>query len=282
MSTDRLRITELVQQYAPRPFRISRNSQRSYYSMACPLPGHEGDRQHPDGSGSFSVDAGDQLFKCFGCGGQGNAYKLQQILSGDEPHQVHRPVQAPKEKKALPAPTFQGVTIDQLAQARNLDADYLRRDLYWKDVRYFDRPAIQIPYFDQDRKDPIIRYRVGLDRDPRFRWKKFAPGQTLRPYGLWTLPFIRRQGWCYLVEGETDFAAVSYYDLPVIGIPGASSYSPRWNHYFQDLDIYVWNEPGTGGSGFVQKIGAQLDRVYVVKSDYKDWCEAIAAMGAEA
>jgi hypothetical protein len=281
MAGPRIRITEMVQRYAPREYKVNHYSRRNHYSMACPLPGHDGDRQHPDGSGSFSVDETDNLFRCFGCGRAGNAYQLYRILSGaDSTRPATRPAPPPRNRPAAAPAAFQGVTIGQLSQARGLEPEFLRRELRWQDVRYCNAPAIKIPYFDEDMANPVIRFRVGLDREPRFRWQKFNKGQELRPYGLWTLPFIRRAGTCYLVEGETDFAVLSYHGFPVMGIPGATSYQAAWTRYFQGLDLLVWREPGRGGEVFVEKISLHFSKIRVVRSEYKDPCEVAQSLGA--
>lgn len=75
-------VLEVIARYAPRAMKENRGSVRGHWSMQCPLPGHA-DKQHWDYSGSFSVDESETLFYCFGCGEKGNAYQLQQFLSGN-------------------------------------------------------------------------------------------------------------------------------------------------------------------------------------------------------
>jgi hypothetical protein len=64
-------------------------------------------------------------------------------------------------------------------------------------------------------------------------------GQKLLPYGLDRLPSIRKAGWVVALEGESDPWTGWYYDLPVIGIPGAGSWRPEWADYFKGLTTYI-------------------------------------------
>ncbi|MFQ6030507.1 MAG: CHC2 zinc finger domain-containing protein, partial [Dehalococcoidia bacterium] len=151
MSTSRTStpdILEIIALYSPREYKEYRNSTRSRYRMACPLPGHEGDRQHADKSGSFSVDAAARFYKCFGCGSSGNARKLLEILSGNRP-QGRLPIppqrSAPRPRPRREKPSLQGATIEELAALKALPPTHLRDFLHWEDVDYFGTPAIAIP-----------------------------------------------------------------------------------------------------------------------------------------
>ena len=272
-------ILEIIAAYALRPF-IRNSNPRWRYQMQCPLPGHSDSAS--DG-GSFYVDETQQLFRCFGCDAKGNAFQLQQLLEGQE-HLVQFAVRAKEQPRNLrskleKAEPLQGVTIDQLAHAKSLDGDYLR-GLGWRDTFYLNVPAIKIPYYDQDGTSPLIRYRVGLDTGDRFRWEKFSPGQRLRPYGLWNIKWIRQQGYCFLVEGETDYAAISQRGVAVLGIPGASSYRSQWTPWLAGLCLCAWQEPGEGGQKFVQKLLNEFQSLEVIEApDFaKDPCALLGVL----
>lgn len=121
--------------------------------MACPFP--DRDDGTADG-GSFNVNETQQLYKCFGCDARGNSFQLQKRLGG----QGDSPLVAPLLKKgdgntrylSRKLPQLQGVTVAQLAQAKSLG---------WTDTNYGITPAIRIPYFDENGKDPLVRYRGG-------------------------------------------------------------------------------------------------------------------------
>lgn len=261
-----LRILDIIEQYAPRERKTNRNP-KNRYSMRCPLPGHESDQEHRDHSGSFSVDETQQVFHCFGCDGQGNALQLYRILAGEEPdYQSPQPPSQPRLGPQTQAQrdSFQGVTIAQLAGNKGLDPSYLRNSLGWRNSKYRGAtPAIKIPYYDENKQNPQIRYRVGLDQGDRFRWQSGAkPG----PYGLWFLPSIREMGFCILVEGETDFAALSYNDYPALGVPGARIWTHKWASYLQSLNaIYVWQEPGRAGQEFVKRLAESFFHIKVIQ-----------------
>jgi hypothetical protein len=262
-STPTRPILDIIADCAPRP--IKRNpSPRWRYQMVCPFPDH--DDGVTDG-GSFYVDQSQELYRCFGCDARGNAYQLQRLLEGqaDRPSVAARPKKGRAGSNRLPrsAPPFQGVSIEQLARAKSLDADYLKF-LGWADTTYGITPAIQIPYFDQKGNDPLIRYRVGLDQGERFRWRRFSKGQCLRPYGLWNLPWIQDQGYCFLVEGETDYAALSYRRVAVLGIPGANNYRSEWTPWLEGLHLCAWQEPGKGGDKFIQRMRSEFDSLEVI------------------
>ena len=179
-----LRVLDLISRFAPREWKESHGSARGRWSMACPLP-DDNDRQHGDGSGSFSLDASGQLWKCFGCGAGGNAFQLQAILGGgaDVGLRAQSPPRWKQPQKTRPdaaeRPTFQGVTIEQLAEAKGLSVNHLRgmgwRDTIWSDGTH----VVEIPYLDEYGGDPQIRYRVGLDQGP------FSGGRGTPNRGPW-------------------------------------------------------------------------------------------------
>jgi len=81
------KITDLIQQFVPRRVRKTSNK-RSAFTMRC--PGQDTsvsglctvfDKAESD---SFTVDAADQLWHCFACDGQGNAWQLFKILAPPE------------------------------------------------------------------------------------------------------------------------------------------------------------------------------------------------------
>jgi hypothetical protein len=277
LSNTRL-ILDIIAGHAPRIIR-NNPSPRWRYQMACPFPEHNDSTT--DG-GSFYVDATQQLYRCFGCDAGGNAFQLEQSLGGfrESPPVSLRPQKVtndtlPQSKKR---PPLQGVTIAQLAQAKSLDSDFLK-SLGWTDAIYGNTRVIRIPYFDENGKDPLIRYRVGLGQGDRFRWQRFAQGHRLRPYGLWQLQWIHSQGYCFLVEGETDYAALSHRGVAVLGIPGAGNYRPEWTPLLRELQICAWQEPGEAGAKFIQRLRYEFASIEVIAAPEfaKDPCALLGA-----
>ena len=278
-------ILDIISQYAPREHHITSNP-RSYYMMSCPLPTHD-DSQHRNHAGSFSVNKEGSLFICFGCGERGNAYQLYGLLSGDrQPRQMgtprprqRTPVPAPAPARKAVRPPLQGVTVAQLAEDKQLDLDFLFEDLSWRNTTYLGKPAISIPYPDENNGEPQVRYRVGLNEGDKFRWEK---GATPRLYGLWNLPQIKERNSVILVEGETDYATLDYHGFPVLGIPGAQNYKSEWNHFLADIEnIYAWQEPDEAGAKMIKRLQEQFPRlkVLVAPPGIKDPCEMALQAG---
>lgn len=281
--SQQLSVLDVVSRLAPRQWKELQNS-RGRYSMACPLPNHD-DRQHQDYSGSFSVDEAGQLWKCFGCGAGGNAVQLERILSGQTDADLNvqappRPQPRPPRKEKAEREQFQGVTIDQVAEAKGLDAEYLRNILGWQDTTWAGTPIVEIPYPDENSGDRQIRRRVGLDKGQRFLWKR---GAKIRPYGLWGIPVLEAAGHIIFVEGETDFATLACHGYPVQGIPGASNWKSKWEEYYCNVPKqYIWKEPGPGGEAFVAKMAESYPDILVIKSPpgIKDPTELAVQIGA--
>ena len=278
------KVLDTISRFAPRAFRRTNNS-RSRYMMPCPLPDHN-DSQHGDHGGSFSVNEAETLWICFGCGAKGNARRLHDLLSGDYlgPHvrATQNRQNATQNRHIAPAPApapknvrqpLQGVTIAELAESKHLDPDYLYEELAWRDVKYFNTSAISIPYASDSNEDVQVRFRVGLNEGDRFRWDR---GSNPRLYGLWNLENIKAQNYVILVEGETDYAMLDYHGFPVLGIPGAQNYKSEWNRHLAELrDIYVWQEPDTGGEKLVERLRDQFPNIKVLNPGpgIKDPCD---------
>jgi hypothetical protein len=198
----------------------------------------------------------------------------------------NRHIGASQTRQRTPAPArkpvrqpLQGVTIAQLAEEKQLDPDFLFDDLSWRDTTYFGKPAISIPYSDENNGDLQVRYRVGLNEGDKFRWEK---GATPCLYGLWNLPAIKERNSVILVEGETDYATLDYHGFPVLGVPGAQNFKSEWNHFLADIEnIYAWQEPDEAGAKMIERLQEQFPRlkVLVPPPGIKDPCEMALQAG---
>jgi len=268
-------VLQLIQDYAPRQYKVNPNSVRNHYSMACPLPWHD-DAEHRDHSGSFSVHVDGKVFYCHGCGEGGGSSKLYQLLTGQGEHTPipKPPKQATKTKDRTP---LSGVTLAQLADAKGLDLNYLRSDLGWKDTNWYGTPAVEIPYYGQSDQVLATRYRVGLTGD-RFRWQKDTRPQL---YGLHKLPMIKEFRHVLIVEGETDYATLDYAGFPVLGVPGASTWDDHWAYYVRGLEPYLFQEQDQGGDTLLAKLLDSKITVHVITppEGAKDATELRALLG---
>ena len=279
---EQYKVLDVISELAPREHRRTANP-RSRYMMSCPLPDHD-DSQHRDHGGSFSVNEAETLWICFGCGAKGNALRLHQLLSGEMRGPYVRPPRQQPAGTPAPAPKnvrkpLQGVTIAQLAESKGLNPDYLYEELAWRDVNYYNTPAISIPYASDSNEDVQVRFRVGLNEGDRFRWDR---GSNPRLYGLWNLENIKAQNYVILVEGETDYATLDYRGFPVLGVPGAQNYKSEWSQHLAGLrDVYVWKEPDTGGEKLVERLREQFPQIKVLipGPGIKDPCDMAMQSG---
>src|SRR5205814_7582213 len=113
-----------------------------------------------------------------------------------------------------------GVTLAEYAAAKGLPVNLLL-ELGLSDALYLNRPAVRIPYYDEQGQDVAVQYRIALDGSDRFRWRK---GSKVLPYGLWRLREARAGNNITLVEGVSDSHTLWHHDLPALGIPGASTW----------------------------------------------------------
>jgi hypothetical protein len=110
-----------------------------------------------------------------------------------------------------------GCTLAAYANAKRLPVEFLR-ELGFDQITYLGRPAIRIPYRSLDGEELAVRFRIALDGDDRFRWRK---GSKPCLYGLERLSQAREAGHLILVEGESDAQTLWLHGFPGLGLPGA-------------------------------------------------------------
>lgn len=263
-----LTIPEIMARYAPdKECKIHPNSEKAYFSYRCPNPNHPSDTFNPHKGkfGSFVVHRNGEVAKCFACELHTNALQLYRLLTGERDFPTSIPP-LPRESSPQKKPYYQfvpleGCTVAGLAKAKGLPEDFLRKMLLWQDCSYNGVNAVRMPYADENHEDHQIRYRVGLTSDDRFRWEK---GAQLRPYNLWALPFIQGQGYCILVEGETDTATLIHHNFPVLGIPGAEAWKPEWTKYLEGVQPTLWAEPDEGGRTLTRKVSTSIKDLRII------------------
>ncbi len=169
-------------------------------------------------------------------------------------------------EKSDAAEDASGLTLAQLAAAKHLPEDFL----HGLGCRDAPGPSVRIPYYDTDGSEVAVRTRLAL-RGKRFRWRT---GDRVVPYGLDRLSDARRAGWVLLVEGESDSWTGWYHGIPVLGIPGKSTWREAWASFLQGLEVYLWQEPGA--EDLVGRVAKDLPelRVIVAPADIKDISEA--------
>ena len=245
------------------------HSIKNRWGYHCMLPGHEHD-QNP----SFWVHSDCIRWNDFACGRGGGPKDLIDLMGGSDP--IPRLPEVPKPPKAAKKQreALQGCTLAQLATAKNLPVDCLRSQ-GWYDSTYAGKPAFAVPW------PGGIHYQVNLNGKPKYLWSKGSKASIL---GIDRLEEIRRGGWALIVESETDFVAGLLIGLPVMAIPGATTWRKEWAFQFQGCQIYVWKEPGPGGDALVEKLIESFWDVRVIQSPpgIKDLNELYSQAGSGA
>jgi DNA-binding transcriptional ArsR family regulator len=151
-----------------------------------------------------------------------------------------------------------GCTLEGYSEVKKLPEDFLW-GLGLRNATYLDKPAVRIPYPDEEGQGVAVRFRVSLDGAEKFKWRS---GDKSLPYGLKLLGEARRVGYAVLVEGESDCHTLWYHEIPALGIPGASSWRDGWATYLDGIEkIYAVIEPDQGGD----TLREQLTRCEVIR-----------------
>jgi len=250
-------------------------------------PAHD-DRTNP--SLSLKTENGKLLLHCFaGCrpeeivseiglemkdlfseGGGGSSIPL------NTPARLHAQCENPhsngqNERASGDARSEHGCTLKEYSEEKKLSEDFLR-GLGLRDVTYLDKPAVRIPYPDEEGQEVAVRFRTSLDGTEKFRWRS---GDKPRPYGLRLLEEARKAGYVVLVEGESDCHTLWCHEIPALGIPGASNWRDEWATYLDGIEkVYVVIEPDQGGDTLREKLiscAPIRERLHLLKlGDHKD------------
>jgi hypothetical protein len=153
--------------------------------------------------------------------------------------------------------TVQPCNLENYATSKRLPVEFLKK-LGLTGRNYQGKPAVRIPYFDENGEEIAVRFRIALEKskegDDRFRWRTGSKAQL---YGLWRLESIRKVGYVVLVEGESDTQTLWYHNIPALGIPGASNWKAEWSNHLDGIEkIYAIIEPDQGGVTLREKLCA--------------------------
>ncbi len=151
--------------------------------------------------------------------------------------------------------TLQPSNLDNYAASKGLPVQFLK-ELGLSDRSYQGKPAVRIPYFNENGEEIAVRFRTALEKskegDDRFRWRTGSKAQL---YGLWRLEGIRKAGYVVLVEGESDAQTLWYHKIPALGIPGASNWKEAWADHLEGIErVYAIIEPDQGGDTLREKL----------------------------
>jgi hypothetical protein len=175
------------------------------------------------------------------------------------------------ERASGDARSDHGCTLGEYSEQKQLPEDFLR-GLGLRNVTYLEKPAVRIPYPDEEGQETAVRFRVSLDGTERFRWRS---GDKPLLYGLRLLEEARKAGFVVLTEGESDCHTLWFYEIPALGIPGASNWRDEWASYLEGIEkIYVIIEPDHGGDTLRERLTrceAIRERLHLLElAEYKD------------
>ena len=157
--------------------------------------------------------------------------------------------------------------------AKRLPAEFLR-SVAIDESKLAGTTVLRIPYLDRQGEEVAVRFRLSLENEPRFRWRK---GDKPLPYGLWRLKQAEELGYLILVEGESDTQTLWHAGRPALGLPGAALWNEdRDAEQLDGIDtVYVVIEPDTGGAAMLAWLEHSRirERVRLVTLDAKDASE---------
>jgi MarR family len=262
---------------------VSRNGEKAM----CFCPAHD---DHHNPSLSLKAENGRLLLHCFaGCQPEDIVSKLGLgmkdlfsegggglLIPPRTPARLHAQSEKPhfngqNERASGDARSNHGCTLKDYAEQKKLSEDCLL-GLGLRDVTYKEQPAVRIPYPDEVGQEKAVRFRVSMDGTEKFRWRS---GDKPLPYGLKLLGEAREAGHVVLVEGESDCHTLWFYEIPALGIPGASNWRDEWATYLDGIEkVYAVIEPDQGGDTLREKLTgceAIRERLHLLElGEYKD------------
>jgi len=200
------------------------------YLASCPCPDHGRKRGdiHPSLHLSESPD-GTLLWKCFAGCSQDAVREALERLAGVQPAPAPTPAPRHNAERQPATPPAPPLTLTALATAKRLDAEKLRawhvREIPAGHAPEAPNGGIAIPYLTRENKQHAVRYRLALEGDNRFKWRK---GDTAILYGLWRLREWTSSDALHLCEGESDTWTLWHADLPALGVPSANIWNSEW------------------------------------------------------
>jgi putative DNA primase/helicase len=209
---------------------------------------------HDDKNPSLSVNLKTGLFKCFGCEAQGDVFEFYMLRHSCDFKAALAALARLAGVELLKSPgPHKPLTLKEFALAKKLPYDFLvsqgLSEYQYPPEIFGGCRTVNFPYKDKDGKVVSQRRRFGPGKD-KFKWKK---GDRVRFYGLWKLPKIRTEGWCLLVEGESDALTCWLNGIPCLGLPGKKTWHSCWSRLspaeqaiFESIQFYLWEEPDAG------------------------------------
>jgi hypothetical protein len=181
-------------------------SEDRVFYYCCPMPGHA------DKGWTFEVDTTTNTFECLLCipPVKGGAVEMVVGLDGISPVQA-----AGRLRRFLGEPSIPvtqrteiddfgtlmtpavGCSLQALSQAKGIPVEFLM-ECGWDDMTYSKRPAVRIPYQNENGETTSTRYRINLTGSNRFTWKTgdkpglYGLSRFEEARGIGSLPLVPR------------------------------------------------------------------------------------------
>lgn len=232
---------------------LERKSDNEY---RCACPAHQGDGANM----AVYLNPTGVRFQCYSSG-----------CSHDE----IRDALGLKDTDLLPSRT-NNLTLQDYSDAKRLSNRFLI-DLGLSTGIRGEAKCVDIPYWDISGKKCLATRQRVLEFGKQI--VKAKQGSKAHLYGLWRLSEAAENGYLVIVEGESDCHTLWDHGFSAVGVPGANcvhAIQPELDPFLQanpELKVYVFQEPGDAGQGFVDTFGEMdyRDRIQVVRLDgYKD------------
>ena len=144
-----------------------------------------------------------------------------------------------------------GCTLKEYSVEKKLPIEFLR-GLGLRDVTYQEKPAVRIPYPNEEGQEVGVRFRVSLDSAEKFKWRS---GDKPGPYRLRLPGETHSARYVVLVEGESDCHTLWFHEIPALGIPGATNWRDGWATCLDGIEkIYASIEPDQGGETLRERL----------------------------
>jgi hypothetical protein len=238
-----------------------------YHKARCPVSSHGKGRGDLDPSLNINEDDdGRTLLLCrAGCSTEAVVSAMGLTMRDLFPDNGQGGRGGTYPPKNASTPQRQGVTLEEYAAYKKLPIEHLTEVCRVERMTYKSRPAVRMPYLDEEGQVTCSRFRVSLEEKPKIVTKS---GDKHTLYGRWRLEDARRSKYVILVEGESDCRTLWHHGFPAVGVPGASSWRSEWSEMLDGVDrVYAVVEPDSGGSALWGRLAASPIRENLYRAD---------------
>lgn len=191
-------------------------------------------------------------YHCFVCGAHGTA--VTALVDGGAFPTEGEAIDALTNDYALALPDH--VTLADFCRFKGL-VQAVCEDNGWED----SPKGLRIPFFNLNMDVENYKVRVSYTGTPKYYYE--VSGKELLPYGLQWLNTYRATEAIYLAEGETDAMTLRQAGFQVLGIGGASTFSPSYDQFLKHFPkVVIVSDNDSAGQGLVEDVA----RLYPTKT----------------